>query len=83
MPEQLDLECLRSTGLQPGETQQPEDEEAPLSSSRGGGGGSGGAAAAPAAAAEADATIVAQLISMGFSENGSKRAGVLVFWLVC
>merc|ERR1719272_1035041 len=35
-------------------------------------------AAAPAAATEPDEGILAQLISMGFSENGSKRAAIAV-----
>lgn len=68
MPDHLDLESLRSSGPAEGEQLQPEEPAA-----------AGAAAAAPAAAAAAapvpDATIVAQLVSMGFSENGSKRAG--------
>lgn len=58
-PQELDLEHLRSIGLQPGEDLLPE-EDAETSAS--------GAAPQP------DETIVAQLVSMGFSENGSKRA---------
>jgi ubiquitin carboxyl-terminal hydrolase 5/13 len=68
MPEHLDLGQLRSTGPAEGEQLQPEQPAAAAA-------GGGGAAAAAAAAPEPDATIVAQLVSMGFSENGSKRAG--------
>ena len=74
-PLQLSLEHLRATGLQPGEQEMPQDPP-------GEGGATGGntAAAAPAAAAPApvapDEALVAQLVSMGFSENGSRRAAV-------
>lgn len=65
VPDRLSLEALRGRGVQPGEELQPE-EDAPAA-----------AGAAPAAAGpEPDDTIVAQLVSMGFSENGSKRAAV-------
>uniref|UniRef100_A0A061RBY0 Ubiquitin carboxyl-terminal hydrolase n=1 Tax=Tetraselmis sp. GSL018 TaxID=582737 RepID=A0A061RBY0_9CHLO len=67
VPETLDLEPLRSKGPQPHENLQPEQEAA----SSGGGG-----AAEAEAPKEADPQIVAQLISMGFSENGSKRAAI-------
>ncbi|KAL4452659.1 hypothetical protein ABPG75_008321 [Micractinium tetrahymenae] len=68
-PQQLDLEQLRSPGgPQPGEELQPEEPAAPA----------GGAAPATAAAPQPDETIVAQLVSMGFSENGSKRAALAV-----
>lgn len=77
-PDTLDLESLRGGGPQPGETLQPEDE--------GGACGGGGAAAATAAAAaatqQADEGIVASLVSMGFSENGSKRAGAQRVYLL-
>lgn len=56
--------------LQPGEELQPEEEEAQQ--------GTAAAAATPAAAPQPDDTIVAQLVSMGFSENGSKRAALAV-----
>lgn len=69
-PQELDLASLRAKGgPQPGEELQPEGDEAPA------------AAAAPApapAAPEPDELIVAQLVSMGFSENGSKRAALAV-----
>jgi len=68
MPEELNLEQLRSQGPQPDEQLQPEDEPTQAS-------GGAAAAAAAAPAAEPDAAIVTQLVSMGFSENGSKRAG--------
>ena len=74
VPETLDLSALRATGLQPGETAMAEDAVAPAA-----GAPAAAAAAAPAAAAtEPDEGILAQLISMGFSENGSKRAAIAV-----
>jgi ubiquitin carboxyl-terminal hydrolase 5/13 len=76
MPEELNLESLRSSGPAEGETLQPEDA-APAPAGAGAAGGAAAAAAA-AAPAEPDATIVTQLVSMGFSENGSKRAGACV-----
>mmetsp|Transcript_23484 Transcript_23484/g.30695 ORF Transcript_23484/g.30695 Transcript_23484/m.30695 type:complete len:861 (-) Transcript_23484:288-2870(-) len=62
VPETLSLEHLRSTGLQENETAMPED--ATMED------------AGPAApeAVEPNPEIVAQLVSMGFSENGCKRA---------
>jgi ubiquitin carboxyl-terminal hydrolase 5/13 len=70
-PERLSLEHLRAKGgLQPGETALPDAPD----------GGRGAAAAVPAAAAAAAAVpneeIVAALVSMGFSEGGSRRAAV-------
>ena len=73
VPETLDLSALRATGLQPGETAMAEDAVAPAA-----GAPAAAAAAAPAAATEPDEGILAQLISMGFSENGSKRAAIAV-----
>ncbi|PSC74028.1 ubiquitin carboxyl-terminal hydrolase 5 isoform X1 [Micractinium conductrix] len=74
-PAVLDLEPLRVPGgPQPGEQLQPEDPAGGAAAAAG-----GGAAAAPAPPApEPDETIVAQLVSMGFSENGSKRAALAV-----
>jgi len=57
-PESLDLESLRSTGPQPGEELMPDDKEP----------------AEAAACPSADEGMVAQLMGMGFAENGSKRA---------
>ena len=71
-PDTLDLESLRGCGPQQGETLQPEDEVGA------GGGGAAAAATAPAAAEQPDEEIVAALMSMGFSANGSKRAGALL-----
>ncbi|KAK9828649.1 hypothetical protein WJX72_001313 [[Myrmecia] bisecta] len=67
VPDSLDLEPLRAAGPQPHEELQPEDGDA-----------SGGAAEPPAAppAVQPDPEIVSQLVGMGFSENGSKRAAV-------
>ncbi len=70
MPDTLSLEHLRAKGLQPGEQLQPEEPAG--GSANGGGGGNGGAPAA----LEPDPVIVAQLVSMGFGENGSRRAAV-------
>ena len=74
MPETIDPGALRGVGLQPGETELPEAADA-------------AAAAVPEiptdapavpaeleSAFEPDPDIVAQLVGMGFSENGSRRA---------
>ncbi|KAL4439029.1 hypothetical protein ABPG77_006966 [Micractinium sp. CCAP 211/92] len=67
-PHQLDLEALRSPrGPQPGEELQPEEPAE-----------AAGAAPAAGGAPQPNDTIVAQLVSMGFSENGSKRAALAV-----
>jgi len=60
VPDELDLEWLRGTGKRPGEEALPETS----------------AAAAKAAAPEPDATVVAVVMSMGFSENAGKRAAL-------
>jgi ubiquitin carboxyl-terminal hydrolase 5/13 len=73
MPEELHLESLRSQGPLPGEQLQPEDR--PAAAAAGVAGTATPASAEAEAAAEPDAVIVAQLVSMGFSENGSMRAG--------
>jgi hypothetical protein len=70
MPEELHIEQLRSNGAQPGEQLQPEEPAAAAAGAA--------APAAAAAAPEPDPMIVAQLVTMGFSENGSKRAGWFV-----
>ena len=59
-PETLDLEFLRSQGVQPGEELMPEAAAA--------------AASEPAPRPVPDQNILDQLMSMGFNENGSKRA---------
>ena len=61
-PETLDLDFLRSAGPQAGEEMLPEDAAAPD--------------AAPAAGPVPDESIVAQCVTMGFSENGCKRAAL-------
>ena len=67
------LPCLP---VQPGEELQPEE---PASAAAAAAPAAGSAAPAPAAEAPVpDDTIVAQLVSMGFSENGSKRAALAV-----
>jgi ubiquitin carboxyl-terminal hydrolase 5/13 len=60
MPEQLDLEAYRAKGLQPDETELPEEEP-------GAGGQKGGAK-------ELDMEMVSSLMMMGFSDNACKRA---------
>lgn len=62
MPDHLDLESLRGSGLQPGEVEYPEE--------------AGAEAAAPSVPAgpQPDQTIVSQLLQMGLSENAAKRA---------
>ena len=64
VPDTLSLEHLRSKGLQPGENELKEQPEAAAAA--------GGTAAAPHP--EANMAIVEQLVAMGFSENGAKRA---------
>lgn len=81
VPDELNLEQLRGNGPQPGEQLQPEDEPATAATANGGavaGQGAGptaGGLPQPAQGIEPDGLIVAQLVSMGLSENGSKRAG--------
>lgn len=62
MPQKLDLNHLRSTGPQEGEKLVPPEAE-----------GSGDSAAAPAAP-QIDEGALCQLMDMGFSMNGCKRA---------
>ena len=66
MPETMSLEHLRAKGAQPDETIMAEEEADAAKKSE---------AAAPP---EADEAIVAQVMSMGFSENGSRRAAIAV-----
>jgi len=64
VPETVDLSALRGAGPAEGEILLPEDEP------------SAPAPVAAAAAPQPDEAIVAALVSMGFSENGSKRAAL-------
>ena len=65
IPELIDLSVLKGNGLQESEEQLPEDSpEGP------------GSAASSTDPVVADATIVAQIVSMGFSENAAKRAAL-------
>ncbi|KAL3152058.1 hypothetical protein ABBQ32_001169 [Trebouxia sp. C0010 RCD-2024] len=78
VPEQLDLEWLRGRGPQPNEQLQPEEQP---SSSQAPGLDTLAAAAAGSVreqqgSLQPDPEIVNQLVGMGFSENGSKRAAV-------
>lgn len=67
VPETLDLEHLRARGLQAGEEELP---DAPTETAETDTSATGPAAIVP------DPAIVAQVVSMGFSENGAKRAAV-------
>jgi ubiquitin carboxyl-terminal hydrolase 5/13 len=69
MPEELDLSRYRATGPQSHEVLMPESASGAASAS------SSSAAPAPAAKV-ADESVVAQLVSMGFSENGSRKAAM-------
>jgi ubiquitin carboxyl-terminal hydrolase 5/13 len=66
MPESISLEHLRGKGLQPGETELKDEGPAPSAT----------ATSTSAAAPQPDETIVAQLLSMGLTENGAKRAAL-------
>ncbi|KAK3270733.1 ubiquitin-specific protease ubp14 [Cymbomonas tetramitiformis] len=68
VPDTLNIENLRGNGLQADEVALPEAESAPATT--------GSYAQAAAAAPAPDEAIVAQLVGMGFSENGSKRAAI-------
>lgn len=63
MPENMDLSSFRAMGKQPGEEEMPSEF---ISHSQ----------AATQSVVTADEAIVSQLVSMGFSENGSKRAAI-------
>lgn len=67
VPDTLDLTHLKAAGLQAGEVAMP-DEAAPAAAAA--------AAPAAAAAAQADEAVVMQLVSMGFSEHGCRRAAL-------
>jgi ubiquitin carboxyl-terminal hydrolase 5/13 len=82
MPTTMDLESsLRGRGMQPGETPLP-DPEGPASAEAAADGKGNGSSATvtttttTTTTVEPSAEIVAQLVSMGFSENGSKRAAI-------
>ena len=77
VPETIDLAALRGEGPQPGEVLQPEEEAAAAAVTAATAATAATMAATPAAAvAEPDPELVASLVAMGFSENGSKRAVV-------
>ena len=65
VPETIDLSGLKGNGLQESEEKLPEDSEQ-----------GSGSATADADPVVADAAIVAQIVSMGFSENAAKRAAL-------
>ena len=75
MPEELDLSVYRAHGLQPGETPMVDP-----SGDSGSGNGSGSANAGGSGPGDGpivpDEALVLQLMAMGFSENGCKRAAV-------
>lgn len=64
VPDTLNLEHLRSGGPQPGEVLQPQDDEGPTPMDA--------TTAAPVDANEA--ALIAEVVGMGFSENGARRA---------
>lgn len=79
MPLNLDLEHLRSKGLQPGEVVMADndnDNNTGSSNIINNNRENSASSAAGAGAVVPDAGIVKQLMDMGFSENGSKRAAI-------
>ena len=72
VPEMLDLSVYAREGLTVGEEEMPEAVAAATAT----GTATGGASAGGGEAVEADEGIVAQLVSMGFPENGCKRAAL-------
>ncbi|CAN0037670.1 unnamed protein product, partial [Ectocarpus sp. 13 AM-2016] len=81
VPLTLDLESLRSTGMQADEVPMPEGDDAvppaaddPAAAPAAGSAGSG----AQGGAVVPDAELVSQLMAMGFQENGCRRAAVAV-----
>lgn len=72
VPEHIDLGWLRGSGPQADEQLQPEESAAPQQPA----GLCTAAAAEQQASVQPDPEIVNQLVGMGFSENGSKRAAV-------
>lgn len=76
VPDKINLESLRSNGPQPDEQLQPEDvdmdRDTATSRNTGADTGTSTTDARPAA----DPGLVQQIMSMGFSENGSKRAAL-------
>ena len=65
VPSEIDLEHLRGSGLAAGEEELPEEEE-----------GVGAGRGAASESVEPSQEIVSQLMAMGFSENGCKRAAI-------
>ena len=78
VPVTIDLSALRGKGPQPGELLQPEEEEGKGVEGAGDAATAtattAAAAAPPPSSSEPDPELVASLVAMGFSENGSKRA---------
>lgn len=74
LPENLDLSAFRGTGIKEGEAPMPESSNAPSSSSSS---ATPSSAVAVAPTVEFDEGLVAQLVSMGFSEWGSKKAAMV------
>lgn len=70
VPDQLDLREYKATGLVPGETPMPEDSSATTANIT-----STGITTA-SESVQPDQALVEQLMSMGFSENGCRRAAV-------
>ena len=73
MPEEINPEHLGGAGMRDDEVALPDEAEKADAAD-----GADSAAPAAAVAVEPDPTIVAQVMSMGFSENASKRAALAV-----
>ncbi|CAM9999636.1 unnamed protein product [Pylaiella littoralis] len=79
VPLTLDLESLRSTGMQEGEVPMPEGADAVSPAADAPADATAAAAgAAQAGAVVPDEELVSQLVAMGFQENGCRRAAVAV-----
>lgn len=76
VPEELDLSPYRATGPQPDEQLVAEDAGAGALTSGGAGGGGAMEVVTAPAEFQYNEEVVAQLMSMGFSENGCRRAAI-------
>jgi ubiquitin carboxyl-terminal hydrolase 5/13 len=77
-PDSLNLEHLRSQGLQAGEEEMVDEPAGAAAGAAADAGATADAGADPVGPPQPDDTIVVALVSMGFSENGSKRAALAV-----
>ncbi|KAJ1407012.1 hypothetical protein B484DRAFT_456680 [Ochromonadaceae sp. CCMP2298] len=74
VPDVLDLSAYRGGGRQPNEAEMPDDDRDAGGTGAGGGAGAGDAAAGGEFAVSEE--LVGVLMSMGFSENGCRRAAI-------